>query len=1411
MKRIKRIMGVIMSTILTASPLMSIPLNADDVILSNPLTITVSKSGGDFSEIQSAIDSIKKIPTEKNNVTILIKKGVYVEPVKVDIPYVTIKNASSDNPNDVIITYDRANGHIDLEKNFGTEKSATFTVTKNADNFSAENITFQNSYNLDDMQRKQTQAVALVSIADKVIFNNCNFIARQDTLYLKGATNHTDYQARAYLKNCYIEGTVDFIFGDATAYFDNCNLKMAYHEGGGHFTAANTTLYNTGYVFNKCTLSVDEKYNDTFKNKIDLGRPWQGDATHPIVGSETVFINCTMPKILNDERFSAWNSSTQTNKIRYAEYGSKTADGKPADTSKQNKWLRNLTEEQANSFTAYNVLSGKDGWNPSADKVAPIKVNSVTVDNCEISIPMGESQKISICVNPINAKDKALSYTTSNPVVATIDNEGNIKALATGTATITIESADNGFKAACTVNVTDARTPIPVIKEISIDKKDDFGINEILTGSYTYELPSDMTNDSAILRWYAIDDETGEKILLKEGNKKTSSTYVTKNNDINYKICFAVLPATKTTYGEYGEEVTFETDGKVKGDNPPTLFRTGFNNLSKWTISNSDGISPAFEIINDKGNSFATAVCDENKNISKLELNNKTFKNAIYEYRMRFNPELGGLNAESYFDIYTNYNELDKTYNKFRITRGGNTNSLRLYIYQKSKDSEEEILLAKEEDSLKDKVFQNSNNDNNFFRVKLTVLDKYAIFEVFMDNSDSATASFSAETENISEGKTFFEAYGKNRALLINTMTVSKTENNNSEKVRIYLAGDSTVKSYGDDNTIGGWGEFLPYYFDSNKVEIINKAEGGRSTRSYINQGRLDEILSEIRTGDYLFIQFGHNDARADDAAELEHKVALGTPDANGIYPTISGIRTKTPTALYEAHKNNDYVYSDKFYSYETGTYKWYLKQFIVGAREKGAIPVIITPVSQVKYDDDGKIGNQHGENGGYVTAAIQAAEENDCIYVDMYDITKKMYESYGNLVTQGMQNIKSDGTMDITHYNKFGSNIVASYLVKALAEKGLEVAKDEIVSSRFVAKTEDLKPSSVYIIGSSYAANYDSNPDYLIEPNGFGQHLQKYLASYAVVKNLAIDGATAKSFIKENNYKDFIDNLSEGDYVLIAFGENDGLKTTDDDILYKWSDSSKPKETKESFKYYLYNYYIKPAQDKKAIPMLVTPLAEGIVKNKEMEDNNSLYAEAVRDLVVELNLPWVNLNNESKAFFIKSGESGKNAFYAISKNDGIVSSYLNEYGAEKTAKIIISMFKASSATIKNYIDDSIFNNGAETMATKGEFIKIIMDTAQLTEEPTLNFPDVVKGKNYYNSIGTAVQKKIITDDITQNFCPDSLITKEQAEEILKNTLIYKGKINLTYKIAITKMEETLTLQDTYHLADIVYNAINKE
>ncbi len=1387
--KLKKIMSIFIVTAIISGIM---PFNA--FAIQKSLSVTVGKGDSyNFNSIQEAVNSIETVPTEKYPATIVIAPGVYEEEVIVDKPYIKFVNESKNE--DVVITYDKANGHSNSAKNFGTDKTATVTVNDTATGFEAYNITFENSYNI-GTDNKQTQAVALETMADKIILDSCKLIGRQDTLYLKGASKGQNVygsanDARVYVKDCYIEGTVDFIFGDATAYFDNCELYMAEYENGGHFTAPNTTLFNIGYVFNNCKLTTSDKFNQEVINKIDLGRPWQCDLAYPNSGSNAVYINCTMPELYNSEGFSLWDSNTITNKVRFMEYGSKTNNGTYMDLSQRADFVKQLTEEQAKYFNAYNVLKGSDYWNP-ANIRGDDGPCDITLNSYNVSIPKGETYELKAVSLPIGSND-AIKYVSDNEAIASVDENGVITANTDGTAEISA-ILSTGLKAETIVNVTAPRTEIPEIKDIGIESNNSIMVGNIIKAAYTYSLASDNSIDAAKIRWYAVKD--GKQYLIKEGIGDNFKSYTVQSKDIGYKIKIEVLPATTTTYGVYGNSVAYTTAQTVSTNvtAPEQLLRENFDN-------GTDGftVNGVWNKISNGYNTFVTAKCSSEKPVSMFYNDGNDWDNINFEGRFRFNPEEKGLASDGYFNIYFNYSE--NSYYRLNLGRGSNTKSLKLYVYKKSANSDEEVLLASDETSLKNNIYQNSGEDNPYFTIGINKNNSNITVDFKLENDNKKLASLTAVDENYDiKGTVGFEAGGSENVVLIDSISVESLSQTNSEsKIRLFLLGDSTAKNYGDDNTIGGWGEYLVNYFDDN-VEIINKAEGGRSARSYLNQGRLKEVTDELTPDDYVFVQFGTNDQRTDDAAFMEHAVVLGTPDENGIYPTIPAVKTKTPQRIFDFYKDTDYPYADTFYPYESGTFKWYMKQHIDAVKNTGATPVLLTPMCRMFFDKDGKITPHFGDNDGYILAIRQLAEEEGIMCLDMYEITKSLYESYGILTTQGLHNIKSDGTIDLTHYNKFGANLIASKMADDIkANTNLPLSSHIINSTVTVERTTDLKSANLFVVGGTAAAGGNSDTDYAVDTDGFGNYLQKYLNNKITVKNMSVPKATAKSYADTPEYKSLMADVGEGDYVILSFGNDDGKFAGD-------SYSTGTVNDKGSFAYYMYNNYIAPLKEKNVIIIALTPFADRNYSDGDFIKETNELTDIVTQLVVDNGLYFVNMFEVSSDIYSTMGAEGSKVINAVDRKNGILNDTYSGFGADLFAKKILTNLKQSSISLKDYILDNSLNSSSNM--TRADFVYMAMDAAGITGNTELNFDDVTKGKYYYDAISAAKAKNLISSD-NNLFRPEETLTDDLVKSLTQNILTYlsvNGNLEDVYNLTNGEISPEIGIW----AIDRLYEELNK-
>jgi pectinesterase len=292
-----------------------------------PTSFIVANDGsGDYQTVQAAINACKVFPDQR--ITIYVKPGVYRE--KVELYSWTNKvSLIGENPSTTVITFDDYSGKGDIN----TFTSWTFRAV--GDDFYAENITFENSAG------PVGQAVAMHVEGDRAAFRNCRFLGNQDTIYTGGE------KSRQYFSGCYIEGTTDFIFGAATAVFDNCTIHS---KKNSYITAASTTQGKRyGYVFLNCVLTANQDIS-----KVYLGRPWRNFA-------KTVFVNCELGKHILPEGWNNWSKPEAEATVFYAEFNSK---GPGANPSSRVLWSKQLSYDDAKSYVTSVIMSGSDGWNP---------------------------------------------------------------------------------------------------------------------------------------------------------------------------------------------------------------------------------------------------------------------------------------------------------------------------------------------------------------------------------------------------------------------------------------------------------------------------------------------------------------------------------------------------------------------------------------------------------------------------------------------------------------------------------------------------------------------------------------------------------------------------------------------------------------------------------------------------------------------------------------------------------------------------------------------------------------------------------------------------------------------------------------------------------------------------------------
>ncbi len=283
--------------------------------------VVVAKDGsGDYETIQEAINNSKAFPYER--ITIFVKNGIYKEKVKIH-EWNTNISLIGESKENTIITYDDYFNKIGMGRN---STFYTYTLLVEADDFIAKNLSIENS------SGEVGQAVALSVFSNRVAIINCRILGHQDTLYASGT-------GKQYYKDCYIEGTTDFIFGSATAFFENCQIHS---KKDSYITAASTPKYTLfGYVFKDCKLTADANVT-----KVYLGRPWR-------VYAKTIFIDCDLGNHILPEGWHNWSKPEAKKTTFYGEYNNK---GEGFQPNKRVPWSHQLKASEAEKHTLENVL-----------------------------------------------------------------------------------------------------------------------------------------------------------------------------------------------------------------------------------------------------------------------------------------------------------------------------------------------------------------------------------------------------------------------------------------------------------------------------------------------------------------------------------------------------------------------------------------------------------------------------------------------------------------------------------------------------------------------------------------------------------------------------------------------------------------------------------------------------------------------------------------------------------------------------------------------------------------------------------------------------------------------------------------------------------------------------------------------
>lgn len=477
-------------------------------------------------------------------------------------------------------------------------------------------------------------------------------------------------------------------------------------------------------------------------------------------------------------------------------------------------------------------------------------------------------------------------------------------------------------------------------------------------------------------------------------------------------------------------------------------------------------------------------------------------------------------------------------------------------------------------------------------------------------------------------------------------------------KPTVFTIGDSTVKHGRGNGASGrfGWGEAIGEYFDLDQVNFENHAMGGTSSRTFRAQGLWNEVLEKLKPGDFVLMQFGHNDSSP-------------VNDDSRARGTIRGIGDETEEIDNMITGKHETVH----------TYGWYMTQFIAETKAKGATPIIMSPIPRNKWDEDGKIGRNN--KNSYGEWAKQVAKKEKILFVDL---NAKMCDV---LDPQGKEAVtdKYFWNWDSTHTMANGAALAASKVVEGIREsKKCELNKYLLANPSLEFPVR----KKIWIIGDSTVADNSGG-----EITGWGKVFPMYVDTNMVqVLNRARGGRSSRSFRWEGLWQSALDQMEAGDILLMEFGHNDSGKI--DEPKYRGSfpgmgdktqvvDRDGKQETVHTYGWYM-TQYVQEAKAKGVEVIVISQIARSRNKDGVFERVDDSYGKWSREVARNEKVPFIDLNTEIARLYDAMGEKVVSTMFPGFPKDR---THTNIYGAKLNAYILATKLKElGKHPIRGYI-----------------------------------------------------------------------------------------------------------------------------
>ena len=466
----------------------------------------------------------------------------------------------------------------------------------------------------------------------------------------------------------------------------------------------------------------------------------------------------------------------------------------------------------------------------------------------------------------------------------------------------------------------------------------------------------------------------------------------------------------------------------------------------------------------------------------------------------------------------------------------------------------------------------------------------------------------------------------------------------------LFIAGDSTA-ARGRGETQQGWGVPFADYFDPAKINIVNRARGGRSSRTFINEGLWDQLLSDVKAGDTVLIQFGHNDGGA-----INTRPARGSlPGLGEETQDIESVITNKPETVH--------------------TFGWYIRKMIADVKSKSASPIVLSLTLRNRWTD-AKI--ERG-SGRYSQWSYELAKAAAVPFLDLMNTQADKFDLLGE------EKVKLLYPQDHTHFNAEGAELHAATVVallkglrpspvtKALSAKGEAVAADRFSWLRLPRPANPKLPSLV-LVGDSTVRN--GRGDGVNGQWGWGDWLHSFFDAGKInIVNRAVGGTGVRSFDTAGHWETALALVKPGDVVMVQFGHNDNgarapLRGIGEETEERENPVTKQRETEHTWGWHL-RRYLADIRAKGATPIVCSLVPRKFWRDGRIARTSGSHADWARDVAQAERVAFLDLHELIARRYDELGEAAVNPLFADERV------HTSKAGAELNAACLVAGLKA--------------------------------------------------------------------------------------------------------------------------------------